>query len=124
MVSSRTGCAYKYTTIKSSKICDTYILQIQKESSIPCANGLSSVSLFSKNGRDKKPTHDSGGKRNMGIWFSQSDYTIPVGDFKYQGRQSLQGNKICQANFLETDTGFRTTGCGSVFIQVVPRYIS
>ena len=45
--------------------------------------------------RDKKPTHDSGGKRNMGIWFSQSDYTIPVGDFKYQGRQSIRIPTFC-----------------------------
>ena len=33
MVSSRTSTAYKYTRIDGSKICDTYILQIQKGSS-------------------------------------------------------------------------------------------
>ena len=45
-----------------------------------------------KDGRYKKPTHDSGGKGNMGILFSQSDHTyckIPAGDFKYQDRQGF-----------------------------------
>ena len=131
MVSSRTCTTYKYTRIEGSKICDTYILQIQKGSSSPCANGQSgSISLFGKNERDKKPTHDSGGKGNMGILFTQSDPTycrIPAGDFKYQGRQGFQGNEkfvkqmdIKQANISETDTGFRTSGCGSVCIWVVP----
>ena len=60
MVSCRTGTTYKYTRAESSKICDTYILQIQKGSNSPCTNGQSSsISLFGKNGRDKKPTHDS-----------------------------------------------------------------
>ena len=97
MVSSRTGAAYKYTTTEGNKTCDTYILQIQKGSSSPCANGQStSIILFGKNGRDKKPTCDSGGKGNMGILFSQSDHTYcrePAGDFKYQGRQGFQGNE-------------------------------
>ena len=71
MVSSRTGTAYKYTRTDGSKICNTYILQIQKGPSSPRANGQSSsISLFGKNGRDKKPTHHSGGKGNMGIFFS------------------------------------------------------
>ena len=80
MVSSRAGVAYKYTRTEGSKI---YILQIQKGCSSPCINGQSSsISLFGKNGRDKEPTHDSGDKENMEIFFSQSDYTycrIPVG---------------------------------------------
>ena len=29
---------------------------------------MSSFSLFGKNGRDEKPTHDSGGKGNLGIF--------------------------------------------------------
>ena len=62
MVSSRTATAYKYTRTEGSKICDTYILQIQKGCSSPYANGQSSsISLFGKNRRDKKPTHNSGG---------------------------------------------------------------
>ena len=97
MVSSRTGTTYKYTRTEGSKICDTYILQIPKGSSSPCTNGQSSsISLFGKNGRDKKPTHDSGGKGDMGILFSQSDQTycrIPARDFKYHGRQGFQGNE-------------------------------
>ena len=66
----------------------------------------------------------------MGILFSQSDYSycrIPVGDFKNQGRQGFQGNEkfvkqmnIKQANVSGTDTEFRTGGCGSVCIKVVP----
>ena len=54
IVSSRTETAYKYTGIEGSKICDTYILQIQKGSSSPCANEQSKqlISLFRKNGRD------------------------------------------------------------------------
>ena len=86
--------------------------------------------LFDKNGRDKKPTHDPGCKRNRGVLFSQSDHTycrITAGHFKYQGRQGFQGNEkifrridIKQANISETDTGFRISGCGSVCIQVVP----
>ena len=49
MVSSRTSSAYKYTRKEVSKICDTYILQKQKGSSSPCANGQSSsISLFGK----------------------------------------------------------------------------
>ena len=65
----------------------------------------------------------------MGILFSQSDHTycrIPVGDFKYLGREDFQGNEkfvkrmdIKQANISETNTGFRTSGYGSVCIQVV-----
>ena len=125
MVSSRTGTAYKYNRTGGSKICDTYILQIQKGSSSSCANRRSSsISLFGKNGREKKPTNDSGGKGNMGILFTQSDHTycrIPAGDFKYQGRQGFQGNgkfvkqmDIKEANISETNIGFRTSGCGSV----------
>ena len=130
MVSSRTGAAYKHTKTEGSKI---YILQIQKGCSSPCRNGQSSsISLFGKKGRDKKPTHDSGGKENMAILFSQSDHTycrIPDGDFtaEYQGGQGFQGNEkfvkrmgIKQSNISGTDTGFRTSGCGSVCIQVVP----
>ena len=53
-VSSRRGTAYKDTRTAGSKICDTYILQIQKGSNSPCANAQSSsISLFGKNGRDK-----------------------------------------------------------------------
>ena len=71
MVLSRTSPAYKYTRAEGSKICDTYILQKQKGPSSPCANGQpSSINLFGKNGRGKKTTHDSGGKGNMGILFS------------------------------------------------------
>ena len=131
MVSCRTGTTYKYTRAESSKICDTYILQIQKGSNSPCANAQSSsISLFGKNGRDKKSFHDSGGKGNMGILFIRSDHTycrIPARDFKYQGRQGFQGNEqiikrtdIKQANIQETDTGFSDSGCGYVCIQVVP----
>ena len=43
-----------------------------------------------------KPTHDSGGKGNMGILFSQLDHAcsrIPARDFKYQSRQGVQGNE-------------------------------
>ena len=97
MVLSRTGTAYKYTRTEGSKICDTYILQIQKGSSSPCTNGQSSsISLFGKNGRDKKPTHNSGDKGDMGILFSQSGHTycrIPAREFKYQDRQGFQGNE-------------------------------
>ena len=76
MVSSRTGSAYKYTRTESGKICDTFILQISKVYSSPCTNAqLSSIILFDKNGRDKKPSHDSGDKRNRAILFSQSDPT-------------------------------------------------
>ena len=86
IVSSRTSSTYKYTGKESSKIRDTFILQKQKGSSSPCTYGQSSsISLFGKNGRDKKRTHDSGDKWNMGILFSQSNYSycrIPVGDFK------------------------------------------
>ena len=63
---------------------------------------------------------------NIGILFSQSDYTycrIPVGDFKYQDRQFFQGNEkffkqmdIKQANVSETETGFRISGCGWVWM--------
>ena len=131
MAPSRTGTAYKYTRTEGSKICYTYILQIQKGSSSPCTNGQSSsISLFCKNGRDKKSTLDLGGKKKMGILLRQSDHTycrIPARDFKYQGRQGLQGNEkfvkrmdIKQAVISETDTGFRISGCGSVSIQVVP----
>ena len=90
----------------------------------------SSISLFGKNGRYKKHTHDSGGKGYMGILFIQSDQTycrISAWDFKYQGRQVFQVNKkfvkwmdIKQANISEIDTSFRTSGCGSVWIQVMP----
>ena len=76
MVSSRTGTAYRYTRAEGSKICKTYILQVQKGSSSPCTNGQSSsINLFGKNGRNMKPTHYSGGKGNIGIFFSQSDHT-------------------------------------------------
>ena len=78
-----------------------------------------------------------GGTRNLlmiqeakEILFNQSDYTycrIPAGDLKYQGRHGFQGNEkffkrmdITQANTSETNTDFRTSGCGSVCIQVVP----
>ena len=60
MVSCRTATTYKYTRAEGSKICDTCILQVQKGSNSPCTNGQSSsISLFGKNGRGKKPTHDS-----------------------------------------------------------------
>ena len=59
----------------------------------PCANEKSStISSFGKNGRYKKPAHDSGDKGNMRILFSQSDDTywrIPAADFKYQGKQGF-----------------------------------
>ena len=124
MVSSRTGTAYKYTRVEDSKICNTYILQVQKGSTSPCTNGQSSsISLFGENGRDKKPTHDSGAKRNMGILFSQSDYTYSrksARGFKYQGRQNfVKQMDIKQANISETYTGVRTSVCGSTCIQVV-----
>ena len=77
MVSSRTGAGYKYTRTEGSKICVTYILQIQKGSSSPCANGQSSsISFFDKNGRDQRPTHDSGGKENMGNLFYANQITL------------------------------------------------
>ena len=73
--SSRTSYAYKYTRTEGSKICNTYVLQIQKGSSSLCANGQpSSINLFGKNGRDKKPSLDSGGKGNKGNLFSESDH--------------------------------------------------
>ena len=57
----------------------------KKGSSSPCANRQScSISLFGKNARDKKPTHNSGGKGNIAILFSQLDHTycrIPAQDF-------------------------------------------
>ena len=46
MVSRRISSAYKYTRTDGSKICDTYILQLQKASSSPCANGQSSSIAF------------------------------------------------------------------------------
>ena len=105
-------------------------MQIQKGSSSPCANGQSSsISLFGKNERDKKPTHDSGGKGNMGILFIQSDrvYCRITWNIKYQGKQVFQGNEkffkqidIEPANISETDTGSTSSGFGSVCIQVVP----
>ena len=71
MVSSRKGTAYKYTRVEGSKICNNYFLQVQKGSSSPCTNGQSSsISLFAEKQRGKNPTHDSGGKANMGILFS------------------------------------------------------
>ena len=84
IVSSRTETAYKYTGIEGSKICDTYILQIQIGSSSPCANGQSSSSLvyLVKVG---ETYHDSGNQTNMRIFFSQSDHTscrIPARDSK------------------------------------------
>ena len=95
-----------------------------------CKWRRSSISLFGKNGRYKKHTHDSGGKENMGILFIQSYHTycrISAGGFRYQGRQVFQVNKkfvkwmdIKQANISEIDTSFRTAGCGSVWIQVMP----
>ena len=57
----------------------------KKGSSSPCANRQSgSISLFGKNARAKKPTHNSEGKGNMGILFSQLDHAycrIPAQDF-------------------------------------------
>ena len=53
-------------------------------------------SLLGKNGRYKKPTHDSGSKRNMRNLFIQSGHTyfgIAAGDFKYQCRQRFHRNK-------------------------------
>ena len=130
MVSTRAGVAYKYTRTEGTKI---YILQIQKGCSSPCINGQSSsISLFGKNGRDKKPTHDSGDKENMEIFFNQSDHTycrIPAGDFtaEYQGGQGFQGMKNSSSEWVSNNPIFskliqddRTSGCGSVCIQVVP----
>ena len=52
---------------------------------------------------------------------------IPARGFKYQVRQGFQGNEkfvkrmdIKQTNISETDTGFRSSGCGSFCMQVVP----
>ena len=66
----------------------------------------------------------------MGILFRPSDHNycrIPTRDFEYQGRQGLKKNEkfvnrvnIKQINVSETDAGFRTSGCGSVCMQVVP----
>ena len=91
---------------------------------------IRSFSLFGKNGRDKKPTHDSGGKGNMRIFFSQSDHIycrIPARGFKYHSRQSSQVNEkftkrmdIKRANVPENNTGFQASGCGSVCIQDGP----
>ena len=88
------------------------------------------LAYFGKIRRDKKHTHNPGGKGNMRILFSQSDRTncrIPTRDSIYQDRPGFQGNKkfvklmtIKQANASEIDTDFRTSGCGSVCIQVVP----
>ena len=76
MVSGRTDTASKYTRTEGRKICDTYILHIQKGSSSLCANGQSSsIRLFGKNGRNKKPTHESEGNGNIRILFNQSDHT-------------------------------------------------
>ena len=122
---------FKYIRSESKKICGTNNFHIQKGLSSPSANAQSrNISLFGKNGRDKKPTHDSRGKGNIEILFSQSDHTysrISSDDFKYQGRQGLQENEkfvkrmnIKQSNVSETDTGFRNSGCGSACIQVVP----
>ena len=102
-------------------------MQIREESSSPCANGQSSsISLYGKNVTGKKPTHDSGGKENMGTLCNQSDHTycrIPTGDCKYQGRQGnesfIERMDIKQANIPESDTDFRTSGWGSICIQVV-----
>ena len=92
-----------------------------------CKGQSCSINLFGKNGKNKKPTHDSRGNRNMGILFSQSDPTycrIPAGTYKYQERRGFQKfverMAIKQANVSETDTGFRTSGRGSGCIQVVP----
>ena len=72
-------------------------MQIQKRFSSPLANGKSSsINLFGNNERDKKPTHHSGSKGNMGILFSQLDHSycrIPAGDFKNQDGQGFQGNE-------------------------------
>ena len=38
MVSNKTSAAYKDTGIEGSKICHTYILQIQRGSSSSCVN--------------------------------------------------------------------------------------
>ena len=85
---------------------------------------LAALAYLVKMGRTAAPTRDSGGKENMGIFFSQSDHTycrVPAKDFKYQSRQGFQGNEkffkrmdIKQANISETDAGFRTSGCRSV----------
>ena len=78
MISSRTGTPYKYIKTEVSKICNTRILHTQKASSSPYANRQSSsIILFSiilMKGK-KKPFHDSGGKINMRMVFSQSDHT-------------------------------------------------
>ena len=111
MVSNRTGATYKYTRTEGSKIYDTYILQIQKGSNSPCANGQSSgISLFGKNGRGKKPTHDSGGKENMGILFNQSHYTyciIPAGDFKYKTDKASREMKNSSSEWILNKPSFQ-----------------
>ena len=104
MVSSRTSSAYKYTGKESSKICDTFILQKQKGSSSPSTYGQSSsISLFGKNGRDKKRTHDSGDKWNMGILFSKSDYSycrIPVGGLKTRAAKAFREMKNSSSKWI------------------------
>ena len=128
MVGSRAGAAYKCTKTEGSKIYNTYILQIRKGSSSPCANGQSiNISLFGKNGRGKKPTHDSGGKGNMRFFLAnQIALTAAYLLGSLNTRQGFHGNEklvkwmdIKEANISETDTGFRTNGCGFVCIQVV-----
>ena len=67
MFSHRTGAAHKYTKTDDSKLCNTNILQMQKESSSPCANRqLSSISLTSKN-EEGQETY------SWFFFFSQSD---------------------------------------------------
>ena len=120
MISSKTGSAYKYTRPEDSKICDTYILEIQKGSNSPGANEISSsISSLVKNGGE------GGAKSLLMIQEAKEIWEFCFIYFKYQGRQDFWENvkfvkrmDIKQANVSETDPGFRTSGCESVCIQV------
>ena len=64
---------------------------------------LAALAYLVKMGRTAAPTHDSGGKENMVIFFSQSDHTycgIPAKDFKYQGRQGFQEMKNSSSEWI------------------------
>lgn len=130
MVTEGTSLTHQCPGIKSSKVCHPNILQVQEGSSSPLTNGQpSSISLFGENGGNKKFSYDSRSKGNMGILYGQSDHTycrVPPWDFKYQSRQSFQGNEtfvkrmdIEQNNFSESGSSHGASRCGSVCIQVV-----
>ena len=65
MILSNISSGYKYTTSEGGNIYYAYILKIQKGCSGSCVNGQSNIiSLFGKNGKDKKPMIQEGNK----IW--------------------------------------------------------